>query len=115
MKIRAGDLRDDILSTELGDSRLFFDSPDFDYESTIKYLETLPGLAVHSHNIEAPPGLGPIWQVRFTYDGFDFLVETNHHGTASSFFVNDPKCPDETLLTLLAQFARLGPITWNHI
>lgn len=105
------DLRNEDFGSHLG--RFFFDTPDFDYEPTIHHLKTIDQLNIQSHSINAPEGLSPIWQVRFEYHGFDFFVETNHHGATSSFFVSDANCPGGVLLGLLKIFGQIGPLTWE--
>jgi len=111
-KLSADDLRNVNVGSHSGGS--FFDTPDFDYEPTIRHLKTVDRLNIQSHSIDAPKGLSPTWQVRFEYHGFDFLVETNHHGTTSSFFVCDANCPSGVLLDLLEIFGQIGPLTWEQ-
>ncbi|MCH9654882.1 MAG: hypothetical protein K0U86_01980 [Planctomycetes bacterium] len=112
LKLSTDDLRNEDFGSHLG--RFFFNTPDFDYEPTIRHLKTIDQLNIQSHSTDAPKGLSPIWQVRFEYHGFNFFVETNHHGATSSFFVSDVNCPDGFLVGLLKIFGQIGPLTWEQ-
>ena len=108
-KLSADDLRNGNVAAHSGGC--FFDAPDFDYEPTIHHLKTVDRIKLQSHSVDASQELSPIWRVRFEYHGFDFLVETNHHGTTSSFFVFGADCPSGVLLGLLEIFGQIGPLT----
>lgn len=111
MNLSADDLRNEDFGPRLG--RLFFDTPDFDQKSTIKHLKKIDRLNIQPNSNDAPEGMSSTWEVRFEYHGFDFLVETNHHGATSSFFVSDVNCPDSVLLDLIQIFGQIGPLTWE--
>lgn len=107
---------DDLLNEDYGPDlgRFFFAAPDFEYKPTISCLKKIDQLNIQSHSIDAPEGLSSIWQVRFEFQGFDFYVDTNHHGTTSMFFVSDTNCPDKVLLDLLQIFGQFGPLDWEQ-
>lgn len=120
MAITHNDLWNQMIPCKLGpNSRMFFGSPDYDYRSTLKLLHKIPGLTLLSCEIEPPSSRSSdsrnsssIWEIHFLYCDLEFLIETNHHGTATTFFVSSGECPDETLLSILEHFEQLGPLKW---
>ena len=49
--------------------------------------------------------LGDAWLLSFSYQGFDFFVDSHSHGTATSFIAVQSDCPDEILLQIIGLFS----------
>ena len=115
--LTAGDLRNYNSGTQ--SDACFYDAPDFDYEPTLNHLKTVDGLILQSHSIDPTDRTAldrersQIWEMRFHYDGYDFLVETNHHGTTTNFYTCSANVPHDVLLDLLEIFGQIGPLKWN--
>jgi hypothetical protein len=54
------------------------------------------------------------WIFSFSYMSYDFFVESNSHGTATTFIVTHPKCPDEILLQVIGIFSEPIKIASGH-
>ena len=115
--LTAGDLRNDNSGTQ--SDACFYDAPVFDYEPTLNHVITVDGLILQSHSIDPSDRTAidrersQTWEMRFHYDGYDFLVETNHHGTTTEFHTCSANVPRDVLLDLLEIFGQIGPLKRN--
>ena len=54
------------------------------------------------------------WILSFSYNGFDFLVDSHSHGTTTTFIVVQTECPDEILLQIIGIFVEPMKISAHY-
>lgn len=54
------------------------------------------------------------WIFSFSYKGYDFFIDSNSHGTTTTFIVAQPECPDEILLQIIGIFSEPMKISADY-
>jgi hypothetical protein len=104
-------IREDQLANErypdlIGEhTRFFFEGPPLELRRARRRARKLPGVAVVDESRTAGDYC---WTLTFTWRGYTFHIDMNHHAAVSLFFVNDPECPSEILLGVLNHFDRVS-------
>lgn len=100
-------LRNDCLSTQLGEpTRFFYEGPDLEFRRSRVHARRLPGLAIRS---EDAAWKRDDWKLEFSYQGYVFLIEAYGNPGLSVFIVDDPECPEEILARIADWFEQVGP------
>ena len=85
-------------------SRLFFEGWPLPDLTIVESVVVGFGATIVERERKEGRGCSPIWALRFTFSGYEFLVDMNYHTDDSLFFVNNIDCPDDFLLNVLQHF-----------